>query len=126
MHKYTQKLPHHLLSCFIPVSKIHTRIMRLTSTNFNIYLPRYRTGWSNFCTLVGHFSKLFEFADFSRLKTPIFVPKVMAFSKKKKKKSSLGIGLNPRLSSISSPCLVIQGCRCLRSTRLVQNCSAGL
>ena len=45
----------------------------------------YRTsGWSNFCSLVGRFSKLFEFAGLSRLKTPIFVPKLIAFSKKKK------------------------------------------
>ena len=49
------------------------------------------SGWSNFCTLVGHFSKLFEFAGLSRLKTPISVPK-SEFSKKKKR-SSLGIGL---------------------------------
>ena len=47
-------------------------------------LGRSRSGWSNFCTLVGHFSKLFEFAGLSRLKTPIFVPK-SEFSKKKKK-----------------------------------------
>ena len=32
-----------------------------------------KLGWSNFCTLVGHFSKLFEFAGLSRLKTLIFV-----------------------------------------------------
>ena len=44
----------------------------------------FKTGWSNFCTLVGHFSKLFEFAGLSGLKTLIFVPKVIAFSKKKK------------------------------------------
>ena len=73
------------------------------------------TGWSNFSTLVGHFSKLFEFAGLSRLKIPIFVPKlgcslkkkvftwnrslnsyfrskIRVFSKKKKW-SSLGIGL---------------------------------
>ena len=38
MHKYTQqKLPHRLLSCFTPVSKIHSRIMRLASSDFNIY-----------------------------------------------------------------------------------------
>ena len=67
------------------------------------------SGWSNFCTLVGHFSKLFKFASLNRLKTLIFVlksrcslkkrssleidfrnsyfhPKIKAFSKKKKKK----------------------------------------
>ena len=44
------------------------------------------TGWSNFCTLVGHFSKLFEFAGLSRLNT-YFRPKIIAFSKKKKKSS---------------------------------------
>ena len=43
-----------------------------------------RTGWSNFCTLVGHFSKLFEFAGLSRLKIPIFVPKSGCSLKKKK------------------------------------------
>ena len=42
------------------------------------------TGWSNFCTLVGHFSKLFEFAGLSRLKIPIFVPKSGCSLKKKK------------------------------------------
>ena len=42
-------------------------------------------GWSNFCTLVGHFSKLFEFAGLSRLKIPIFVPKSGCSLKKKKK-----------------------------------------
>ena len=85
------------------------------------FLVSYNTllliaGWSNFCTLVGHFSKLFEFAGLSRLKIPIFVPKsgcslkkkkalgiglqnsyfrskIRVFSKKKKKRSSLGIGL---------------------------------
>ena len=67
----------------------------------------YRPRWSNFCTLVGHFSKLFEFAGLGRLKASIFV-----FSSQNKR-SSFGIGLNPRLSSISSPCLVTQGCRCL-------------
>ena len=45
----------------------------------------FRTGWSNFCTLVGHFSKLFEFAGLSRLKIPIFVPKSGCSLKKKKK-----------------------------------------
>ena len=50
------------------------------------------SGWSNFCTLVGHFSKLFEFAGLSRLKIPIFVPK-SGCSLKKKKRSLLGIGL---------------------------------
>ena len=48
-------------------------------------------GWSNFCTLVGHFSKLFEFAGLSRLKTPILVPK--SGCSLKKKRFSLGIGL---------------------------------
>ena len=48
-----------------------------------------KPGWSNFCTLVGHFSKLFEFAGLSRLKIPIFVPK-SGCSLKKKKRSSLG------------------------------------
>ena len=76
-----------------------------------------RAGWSNFCTLVGHFSKLFEFAGLSQLKTlifvpksgcslkkkglqlksiskiPILVPKSGCSPKKKKKKSSIGINL---------------------------------
>ena len=43
----------------------------------------FKTGWSNFCTLVGHFSKLFEFAGLSRLKIPIFVPKSGCSLKKK-------------------------------------------
>ena len=38
-------------------------------------------GWFNFCTLVGHFSKLF--AGLNRLKTPIFVPKSGCSLKKK-------------------------------------------
>ena len=42
-------------------------------------------GWSNFCTPVSHFSKLFEFAGLSRLKTPIFVPKSGCSLQKKKK-----------------------------------------
>ena len=42
------------------------------------------SGWSNFCTLVGHFSKLFEFAGLSRLKIPIFVLKSGCSLKKKK------------------------------------------
>ena len=62
-----------------------------TFTNFVEALPR--AGWSNFSTLVGHFSKLFEFAGLSRLKIPIFVPKLGCSLKKKKKRSSLGIGL---------------------------------
>ena len=42
MHKCTrQELPHRLLSCFTPVSKIRTGITRLASSGFNIYLPRY-------------------------------------------------------------------------------------
>ena len=48
----------------------------------------FKTGFS---TLVGHFSKLFEFAGLSRLKIPIFVPK--SGCSLKKKRSSLGIGL---------------------------------
>ena len=47
------------------------------------------SGWSNFWTLVGHFSKLFEFAGLNRLKTLIFVPK--SGCSLKKKRSSLGI-----------------------------------
>ena len=50
---------------------------------FKVPLSSYNTGWSNFCTLVGHFSELFEFAGLSRLKTPIFVPKSEFFKKKK-------------------------------------------
>ena len=64
-------------------------------SNFNQSKARFslfKPGWSNFCTLVGHFSKLFEFAGLSRLKIPIFVPK-SGCSLKKKKRSSLGIGL---------------------------------
>ena len=41
-------------------------------------------GWSNFCTLVGHFSKLFKFAGRNRLKISIFVPKSGCSLKKKK------------------------------------------
>ena len=55
-------------------------------------LGRFKSGWYNFCTPVGHFSKLFEFASRIRLKTSIFVPK-SGCSLKKKKRSSLGIGL---------------------------------
>ena len=40
-------------------------------------------GWSNFCTLAGHFSKLFEFAGRNRLKPPTFVPKSGCSLKKK-------------------------------------------
>ena len=40
--------------------------------------------WSNFCTLVGHFSKLFEFAGLNRLKSFIFVPNSECSLKKKK------------------------------------------
>ena len=133
---------------------------------------RVKTGWSNFGTLVGHFSKLLEFAGLSRLKTPIFVPKsgcslkkkrssleiglqnsyfrpkIRVFSKKKglhlksvckipilvrksgcslkKKRSSIGIDLR---SSYFRPKIITffkkKSCRCLYSTRLVQNCSAG-
>ena len=55
--------------------------------NSNSYvLQRVRPGWSNFCTLVGHFSKSFEFAGLSRLKTPIFVPRSHSVLQKKKKK----------------------------------------
>ena len=43
-----------------------------------------RSGWSNFSTLVGHFSKLFEFARLNRLKTLIFVSKSGCSLKKKK------------------------------------------
>ena len=42
-----------------------------------------KTGWSNFSTLVGHFSKLFEFAGLNRLKTLIFVPNSGCSLKKK-------------------------------------------
>ena len=55
----------------------------LVSTENNVQL--FKAGWSNFCTLVGHFSKLFEFAGLSRLKIPIFVPKSGCSLKKKKK-----------------------------------------
>ena len=48
------------------------------------------TGWSNFCTLVGHFSKLFELAGLSRLETPISQKHSVS---PPKKRSSLGIGL---------------------------------
>ena len=41
------------------------------------------SGWFNFCTLVGHFSKLFEFAGLNRLKTFIFLLKSGCFLKKK-------------------------------------------
>ena len=51
----------------------------------------YRPGWSNFCTLVGRFSKLFEFAGLNRLKTLIFVPN--SGCSLKKKRSSIGIDL---------------------------------
>ena len=61
--------------------------------NFYRFIYKLKSGWSNFSTLVGHFSKLFEFAGLSRLKIPIFVPK-LGCSLKKKKRSSLGIGLS--------------------------------
>ena len=52
------------------------------------------SGWSNFCTLVGHFSKLFEFVGLNWLKTLILVPNSgCSPKKKKKKKSSIGINL---------------------------------
>ena len=50
------------------------------------------SGWSNFCIFVGHFSKLFKFAGLNRLKTLICF-KIKVFSKKKKKRSSLGVDL---------------------------------
>ena len=57
------------------------------SKSFMFFLKGRRwfttAGWSNFCTLVGHFSKLFEFAGLNQLKTPIFVPKSGCFLKKK-------------------------------------------
>ena len=63
---------------------------------------------------------------------PDFIPKSWCYPKKKKKerekRSSLKISCrclkisrqygNPRLFSISSPCLVIEGCHCLQLTRL--------
>ena len=63
----------------------------LTNTCFKIEHRYPMTGWSNFCTLVGRFSELFEFAGLAglaglnRLKTSIFVPK-SGYSLKKKKK----------------------------------------
>ena len=100
------------LNMLIPVAQL-----------FSCCWPRYRVsfnlGWSNFCTLVGHFSKLFEFAGLNRLKTPIFVPKSGCSLKKKKKRSSLGIGLRNSYfrPKIIVPLLVI--------SRLLQNCSVG-
>ena len=49
-------------------------------TNKRLDLGAYRQafgnpGWSNVCSLVGHFSKLFELAGLSRLEIPIFVRK---------------------------------------------------
>ena len=102
------------------LNKMHNRAIRYISmqpyrTRLNKLYAFSKPGWSNFCTL--HFSKLFEFAGLSRLKIPIFVPKSgcslkkkkvftwnrsakflfsfqnQVFSKKKKKRSSLGIGL---------------------------------
>ena len=66
-------------SCFFVVSLLRTSCL-------------LKSGWSNFCTLVGHFSKLFEFAGLSWLKTPIFVPK-SGCSLKKKKKTGIGLQL---------------------------------
>ena len=38
MHKYTQqKLLHRLMSFFTPISKVHTQITSLASSDFNIY-----------------------------------------------------------------------------------------
>ena len=42
-----------------------------------------KIGWSNFCTLVVHFSKLIEFAGLNRLKALIFVSKSGCSLKKK-------------------------------------------
>ena len=50
-----------------------------------------KSGWSNFCTLVGHFSKLFQFAGLKSAKNTYFSPKLRVFSKKKR--SSFGIDL---------------------------------
>ena len=60
-------------------------------------------GWSNFCTLVGHFSELFKFAGLNRLKTLICF-KIKVFSKKKKK------GLH--LKSISEIPIFVPKSRC--------------
>ena len=46
---------------------------KFTVTKFNTRTSKSR--WSNFCTLVGYFSKLFELAGLSWLEIPIFVPK---------------------------------------------------
>ena len=43
----------------------------------------FTSGWSNFCTPVGHFSKLFEFAGLNQLKTLIFDPNSGCSLKKK-------------------------------------------
>ena len=83
-------------------------------TLFHSLILSHITGWSNFCTLVGHFSKLFEFAGLSRLKTPIFVPKSGCSLKKKKKRSSIGIDLQ---NSYFRPKIIAffkkKSCRCL-------------
>ena len=59
-------------------------LVLLQCITYITYIVLLRSGWSNFCTLVGHFSKLFEFAGLSRLKIPIFVPKSGCSLKKKK------------------------------------------
>ena len=56
---------------------------------FIILTIYFKTGWSNFCTLVGHFSKLFKFAGLNQLKTLIFVPNSGCSQKKKKKSLQL-------------------------------------
>ena len=76
-----------------------------------MFFKYLKPGWSNFCTLVDHFSKLFEFAGLSWLKTLIFVPNSWCFLKKK---SSIGIDLRnsyfrPKIIAFSKK----KGCRCL-------------
>ena len=77
---------------------------KLKKLNKNFNQRQYlRTGWSNFCTLVGHFSKLFEFSGLNRQKTIIFVPN-SGCSPKKQKRSSIGIDLRNSYFGPKSGC----------------------
>ena len=51
--------------------------------NNSFFSFTFIAGWSNFCTLVGHFSKLFKLAGLNWLKTLIFLPNSGCSLKKK-------------------------------------------
>ena len=85
---------------------------------------KFRSGWSNFSTLVGHiFEKIFEFVRLNRIKTLIFVSKSGGSLKKKKVftwNQSAKFLFSRKIVAFSKKTY-----GCLSSTRLVQNCSAG-